>query len=109
MDQFSIDEIVNGKESVFPGLVPIVHSYLDTLHLDVDTRCSMSKYLSLIQKRASGELLTTAAWIRSLATSHPDYQQDSIVSESMHFDLMSKCRDIGSGVLHSRELLGNRS
>lgn len=50
----SIDTIINGKEGVFPGLIPILNSYLENMEVDVDTRCSILNYLKLIKKRASG-------------------------------------------------------
>lgn len=73
----SIDTIINGKvgsglprpprapagpsdpaplpqEGLFPGLIPILNSYLESMEVDVDTRCSILKYLKLIKKRASG-------------------------------------------------------
>ncbi|EHB10086.1 Glutamate--cysteine ligase catalytic subunit [Heterocephalus glaber] len=49
----SIDTIINGKEGVFPGLIPILNSYLENMEVDVDTRCSIMNYLKLIKKRAS--------------------------------------------------------
>ncbi|KAJ7403482.1 glutamate--cysteine ligase catalytic subunit [Willisornis vidua] len=54
----SIDTIINGKEGVFPGLIPILNSYLENMEVDVDTRCTILNYLKLIKKRASGVLGT---------------------------------------------------
>ena len=42
------------QEGVFPGLIPILNSYLENMEVDVDTRCSILNYLKLIKKRASG-------------------------------------------------------
>lgn len=39
---------------MFPGLIPILNSYLENMEVDVDTRCSILNYLKLIKKRASG-------------------------------------------------------
>ena len=39
---------------MFPGLIPILNSYLESMEVDVDTRCSILNYLKLIKKRASG-------------------------------------------------------
>lgn len=49
----------------------------------------------LICKRASGELKTTATWIREFVQRHPDYRQDSVVSESIAHDLVMEMRAIG--------------
>lgn len=42
------------QDGVFPGLIPILNSYLENMEVDVDTRCSILNYLKLIKKRASG-------------------------------------------------------
>lgn len=39
---------------MFPGLIPVLNSYLESMEVDVDTRCSILNYLRLIKKRASG-------------------------------------------------------
>ncbi|XP_051503424.1 glutamate--cysteine ligase catalytic subunit-like isoform X2 [Myxocyprinus asiaticus] len=49
----SIDTIINGKEGVFQGLIPMLNSYLENMEVDVDTRCTILNYLKLIKKRAS--------------------------------------------------------
>ncbi|KAJ4306215.1 glutamate--cysteine ligase [Collariella sp. IMI 366227] len=65
----------------FPGLIPLVESYLDSVNVDVVTRCRLATYLDLIRKRASGELWTAAKWIRHFVASHPEYRRDSVVGE----------------------------
>lgn len=49
----------------------------------------------LICKRASGELKTTATWMREFVQNHPDYKQDSVVSEVIAHDLVMEMRAIG--------------
>ena len=39
----------------FPGLIPLVRMYVNSIDVDVDTRCTIMQYLKLISKRASGE------------------------------------------------------
>ena len=48
-----INDIINGKDG-FHGLVPLVRTYLDSVDIDVDTKCTILKYLSLISRKASG-------------------------------------------------------
>ncbi|XP_055614038.1 glutamate--cysteine ligase-like, partial [Uranotaenia lowii] len=102
----TIDQIINGK-GCFPGLVPLINSYLGSMDVDADTHCTIQQYLKLIQKRASGELLTTASWIRKEITEHPEYKQDSVVSEGICYDLLKNARDIQDGIRPCPELLGN--
>lgn len=105
----TIDEIINGAkpdsggsgEHDFPGLIPIVESYLDSVNMDVETRCELETYLDLIRKRASGELWTAARWIREFVGQHPAYKHDSVVSDEVNKDLIKAVIDIGE-----REQLG---
>jgi glutamate--cysteine ligase catalytic subunit len=62
------------QEGVFPGLVPLIESYLSGMDVDADTHCSVQQYLKLIQRRASGEISTMATWMRDFITTHPDYK-----------------------------------
>lgn len=101
----TIDQIINGKGG-FPGLVPLINSYLGSMDVDADTHCTIQQYLKLIQKRASGELLTTASWIRKEITEHEEYKHDSVVSERICYDLLTKAKDIQDGIRPCPELLG---
>jgi glutamate--cysteine ligase catalytic subunit len=107
----SVDEIINGtayarantsenaggvgEEDEFPGLIPLVESYLDSVNVDVKTRCELADYLELIRKRASGKLWTAAKWIREFVAKHPAYQFDSAVSEEICHDLIGAVIGIG--------------
>ncbi|XP_053242486.1 glutamate--cysteine ligase catalytic subunit-like [Podarcis raffonei] len=102
----SIDTIINGKKGTFPGLLPILNSYLESVEVDVDTRCSILKYLKLIKKRASGELMTAARWMRQFVASHPAYKNDSVITEEVNYSLIWKCNQIAEEQAECPELLG---
>jgi glutamate--cysteine ligase catalytic subunit len=55
-EEMTIDEIINGQscQGGFPGLVRLVEKYLDSMNVDITTRCEIGKYLSLVSQRASG-------------------------------------------------------
>lgn len=103
----SVNEIINGTAATkegstgdsddegFPGLIPLVESYLDSVNMDVVTRCELATYLDLIRKRASGELWTAAKWIREFVAGHPSYKFDSVVPEDINKDLVGAVIDIG--------------
>lgn len=85
----SISDIINGSaDGTFPGLIPLVESYLNSVNVDVETRCSLARYLEFIRKRADGTLWTGAKWIRDFVANHPNYQGDSVVSEGVTYDLI---------------------
>ncbi|KAK7755942.1 glutamate--cysteine ligase [Diatrype stigma] len=97
----TIDEIINGSSSSgssgsgFPGLIPIVESYLDSVNVDVQTRCELDTYLDLIRRRASGELWTAARWLRAFVASHPSYARDSAVGDAVTKDLVAAVIAVG--------------
>lgn len=102
----TIDEIINGKDGEFPGLIPLINNYLSGMEVDADTHCTIQQYLKFIQRRASGEILTTASWIRQFVTEHSEYKFDSKVSESINYDLLKTIDGIQSGKITCPELLG---
>ena len=55
---------------------------------------------------STGELLTTAQWIRKFVEVHPEYKQDSVVSESICYDLMNTFDRITRGELGAPQLFG---
>lgn len=104
--EFTVNEIINGKDGGFVGLIPLINSYLNSMNVDADTHCTIQRYLKLICKRASGELMTTAAWLRKQVTTHRDYKQDSIVTEKINYDILKSVNDIQMGIKSCPELLG---
>lgn len=98
----SISDIINGSSSDeasgrrggFPGLIPLVESYLNSLNVDVETRCALAKYLELIRRRADGSVWTNARWIREFVARHPEYKGDSVVSAKMSYDLVKAVEEI---------------
>lgn len=102
----TVDEIVNGSPAGFPGLIPLVESYLDSVNVDVQTRCELATYLHLIRDRASGRLFTTARWIRDFVDAHPAYQHDSVVGEEITKDLIGAVIEVGEREQAGQDLTG---
>ncbi|XP_061392071.1 glutamate--cysteine ligase-like [Musca vetustissima] len=90
-------EIFNGKSNTCPGLIPLIFDYLKTMDIDSNTYGTIEKYLKYLQKRASGEILTDAQWIREQVLKHPEYKHDSIVSERITYDLLKRIQEIQNG------------
>ncbi|KAI9802689.1 MAG: Zn finger-containing GTPase- Activating Protein for ARF [Sarcosagium campestre] len=113
-ERMSIGDIINGQdcEGGFPGLVPLVESYLNSVNVDVEARCELAQYLNLIKRRASGELWTGAKWIRNFVRTHPEYAGDSVVTEGINYDLFKAVHSItqseGMADELGREMLGHR-
>ena len=100
-------EIMNGKGDYYPGLIPLMYAYLDMIKCDQFTLTRVSQYLELIKKRSTGELVTPATWMRNFVRAHPDYKNDSVISNSIGYDLTVACKEIGEGIRHVPELLGD--
>ena len=113
-EQMSINDIINGQSPSgegFPGLIPLVESYLNSMNVDVETRCELARYLDLIRKRADGTYWTAAKWIRGFVQGHQQYAKDSVVNDDITFDLVKEVEAItknegrdGKGA----EMLGRR-
>jgi glutamate--cysteine ligase catalytic subunit len=82
-EEMSMAEIMRGKGDYFPGLIPLVRAYLDHINCDSVTMKRLSSYLDFIEKRATGELVTPATWMRNFIRNHADYKDDSVVSDSI--------------------------
>jgi len=112
-ERMSIAEVINGQsqDGGFPGLIPLVESYLDSVNVDVETRCDLATYLDLIRKRADGSLWTGAKWIRSFVRGHAEYRGDSVVGDGITFDLVKAAEGIAREEGRDRvgwEMLGRR-
>ena len=102
--EMSVKEIVcgSGDDSLeggapFPGLVPLIHSLLDAVDVDSESRNILNGYLTFVAKRASGELWTTAKWMRHFIQTHETYKADSVVSEKICYDLICAIEDFTLG------------
>jgi len=105
--EMTMNEIINGRGSEFPWLVPLCYVYLEHIQCDPTSFARIDQYLSFIEKRANGTLQTPATWMRNFVRSHPEYQQDSVVSQGIAYDLMEACDEIGRGIRQCPEILGD--
>ncbi|CAB4065318.1 GCLC [Lepeophtheirus salmonis] len=100
IEELTIHEIFNGtSEFEFPGLISLIKSYLSNQNVETDTMCTLCNYLHFIERRASTELITNAKFIREFILDHPDYKQDSVISERINYDLLIEIDKITDGVL----------
>jgi glutamate--cysteine ligase catalytic subunit len=104
--ELNLNEIMNGCDQ-FPGLINLVHHYLDTINVDPKVRETLEPYFQLLSKRASGEFMSCASYIRNFVKNHPNYQRDSIVNQQINFDLLLHLHKISSGDLRPKEMFGS--
>lgn len=106
-EEMTMDEIMHGKGEHFPGLIQMCYAYLEHIACDATSFARINQYLSLISQRASGKLMTPAAWMREFVQKHPEYKKDSIVTPGVAADLMIACDEIGRGLRPCKELHGD--
>ena len=82
-EEMNMTEIMCGKGDYFPGLIPLVYAYLDHINCDSVARSRISMYLDFIGRRARGELVTPATWMRNFVRNHPKYKNDSFVTDEI--------------------------
>ena len=82
-EEMTMCEIMTGKGDYFPGLIPLVRAYSDHINCDSVSLAKLTQYLDFIERRATGELVTPATWMRNFIRSHPDYKGDSVISDSI--------------------------
>ena len=104
--QMSINEIMNGYGQEFPGLVPLMREYVKSISLDAYTDCKVQQYIQLIADRAANKLQTTAQWIRHFVRKHNDYKYDSVVNQTITYDLLMTFNRIQNQDLIIKELVG---
>lgn len=110
VEQLTIREIFEGCGD-FCGLIPVVHKYLRVAvahdcadnhrgQMDVANGCLVDQTASetsvfnvlcsqvdFIAKRVSGQLPTFAQSLRRFIHLHPEYKQDSLISDSIAYDI----------------------
>ena len=105
-NKMSIKEILCGNFQC-RGLISIVKDYIHAIGCTKTEIKVINEYLSLIEKRANGEILTTAQWLRQFVYKHPKYQKDSNLNEEICRDIIDVCDKIVHGELKVKELHGN--
>jgi hypothetical protein len=97
----------SGDNSRFLGFIPAALKYLDDLGCSAELKEKISPYMTLLRRRASGELPTTARWIRNFVQSHVAYTGDGTINPVINDDLCKVCDDIGMGLVQMPSLYGD--
>lgn len=51
--------------------------------------------------------MTVARWMREFIANHPDYKQDSVITDEINYSLVLKCNQIANELCECPELLGS--
>ncbi|CAG8192503.1 unnamed protein product [Penicillium olsonii] len=93
------DGATDGSDAGFPGFIPLIKGFLESISIDDEQKTVLMGYIDFIEKRASGQLWTDAGWIRHVIRSHPSYKNDSVVTEEACYDLCCQIKDVSQGKL----------
>jgi len=106
LSHLTVGEILNGAAGKgVVGLLERARGVLDREGCAGEERARLDAYLSFIGRRASGELKTTAGWLREFVLGHPAYCGDSVVSDEICYDLMVRCAALANGSLAAPDLV----
>ncbi|WFD26068.1 glutamate--cysteine ligase [Malassezia nana] len=102
--EYTLAELFHGTGDL-PGLLPLVHRYLDTQPIAPEQRTRLNEYLDLVGARADGRLWTPATFLRRWVQRHEAYRHDSVVTDEIHYDLLATLDAIERGEKEAPELL----
>lgn len=66
--------------------------------------------LNFLRRRATGELKSGARFVRDRVKAHPDYKKDSVISDSIAYDIVREAALIGGHATEEwpEDLLGEK-
>lgn len=95
--KMSVDEIFNGREGGYCGLIPLVRRYLDEEKLHSP---QIESYLRFLSMRAAKRIPTAAQYMRKFVLEHKDYQHDSRLTGAIARDLVQHMHDLAARKIH---------
>lgn len=102
IEELTLKEIFLGT-SDFEGLLGLINIYLkEVVSCSEQDINALNRYLDLIRRRVNDETPTGAAFLRNFIVSHEDYKKDSIISQSIAFDLVKLCTEASDDWLRPR-------
>ena len=80
--ELSLADILAGKkEDGVTGLVPLIEQFMEDAKWSQEDRSYIRQFTDFLVRRAKGELMTGAAFIREIVLNHPTYKKDSVVND----------------------------
>ncbi|RNF22222.1 gamma-glutamylcysteine synthetase [Trypanosoma conorhini] len=100
--EFTVDEVFNGRKEGYYGLIPLVRRYMEEEKLQSPI---LEGYLRFLSMRAAGEIPTAAQYLREFVMRHPDYKQDSRLTQQIAHDLVLHVRKLARGEVADERFL----
>lgn len=88
----TLNEIINGTSPDGPngtsvGLADLADMLVAQDEASAQAKAGVSRYVDFVRRRARGDAWTGARWMRHFVRQHRDYANDSVVGESVCYDL----------------------
>ena len=71
------------------GIISLCQKFMELKQWPTEKRDETNNYLSFLNDRARGKILTGARFIRNFVQNHAEYKQDSFLNEKISFDLLT--------------------
>ncbi|KAL4505198.1 hypothetical protein ABPG72_016265 [Tetrahymena utriculariae] len=103
IEELTLHEIFFGKSQVFDGLYQYASQVWESMMQEIfgsngnNDKTEFEKVWNFIRQRTSGQKFTVARWIRNFVKSHPEYKQDSEITNSIAYDLIEAITSISEG------------
>lgn len=82
--EMTISDILEGNEEIGnTGLMDLIYEYMDLHKFSEKDKHFYTTMLDFLVKRARGEIKTGARFMRDLVLTHPEYKQDSMVTNKI--------------------------
>jgi glutamate--cysteine ligase catalytic subunit len=108
VEELTLLEFLTGAPQFdYQGVIPLIQEFMEFKGYEQEEVGKMNDYFTFLTKRASGEILTGASFIRSIVHNHPSYQKDSIVTEEIIIEILRSCTLIAEGKVWNKKLLGD--
>ena len=77
-----VHEILNGKDE-FQGILPMIEEFMSLRAYPKDQVNQIRENLQFLNDRSLGKVPTGARWMRDFVQSHPTYEGDSLVNDTI--------------------------
>lgn len=88
-------------------IIESINTLSSSLGIYYHLHCLQQSTIIHCNRRAKGELITPATWIRRLVETHPSYQHDSIITQEIAYDVLLAAKNVGEGNSPCPEILGD--
>ena len=89
LEELYLWEVLKGKPEIkFKGIYPLIEEFMADRMYPAEQVEQVRLYMNFLMARATGQVKTNARLIRDFIITHPEYKNDSIMSNQIAYDLV---------------------